>query len=334
MREDLFYLRVIQEFSDAFLAQQDVAINRAALDRSLQLQTRVSTEFEGGRANRRELLRIQSLVQGDRAQLIAAEGAACISARRLIETVNPDDAGETRFEIDREGALSVPPPETGPGNIRLSLKRNEAAMYKEQIRFLRAGFFPSVDFIASINNQFMTIDTGGLAEQFIPRGVPDRDAVIGNLARQFDDANPKPGKYFDPDFFNYTVGLQLSWTIFNGFRTRAQYRQTKHLAEKSLLELEVMDREQDLAVEEARILLKTADSTIASVTTQLKAARMALSQTEKDYADGFSDFSTLLDTDKEYRDAVRALNGLTIQRLLALTQLRIALGLPVYGDTR
>ena len=337
LERDLFFLRVIQEFSAAYLAQLDVTINKASLDRSRQLKTRLETEFSAGRTIKRELLRIEALVQGDRAQLHASKGSFTTSQKRLLQTINFGDSGSIVLTIDEYGTLTLPPPSSGPGSIQLSLKKNEAAMYKEQIKYIRSSFFPSIDLVAGINNQFMTFDTSGLIDDFIggsSTNEMERAQRYAAMAELFEEYNPKPSKYFDPDFFNYSIGLQLNWTLFDGFRTRSQYRQAKYKAIQALLELEEMDNEQKIAIEEARNQIATIDSTLKAVVLQQEASRMALEQTERDYTDGMTDFSTLLDTDKEYRAVTRQLNGLKIQRVLALAQLRIAMGLPVYGEDK
>ena len=332
LEKDLFFLRVIQEFSAAYLAQLDVAINKSSLDRSLQLQIRLKTDFKAGRTTRREVLRIEALVQGDRAQLVASEGTSHTLLKRLLQTINSSDTSQISLSLDEYSPLSLAPPPSGPGNIQLSLKKNEVAMYKEQVRYIRSSFFPSIDLVAGINNQFMTIDTSGLVADFMPEGTESSD--FATLAEAFDESNPKPYKMFDPAYFNFSIGFQLNWTLFDGFRTRSQYRQAKYKAQLAQMELEEMDKEQRIAIEEANNQIATIDSTLKAVILQQEASRIALEQTESDYSDGMTDFSTLLDTDKENRAVIRQLNGLKIQRVLALTQLRIAIGLPVYGENK
>lgn len=331
LNTDLFYLRVVQEFSLAYLAQCDVSINQAAVERSRLLLIRLQSEFDAGRAIKRELLRMEALAQHDRANFIAAEGVVSTATHRLLQSVNFDDTtAYIPLAIDDNGTLSTTIPASGPGTILLFLKKNEASLYKEQYNYLRSAYFPSINLVGNIANQFMTIDTNGLLQDLLPPGTSGE--ALQGLAESFDEFNPKPYRYFDPSFFNYTIGLQLSWTIFDGNRTRAQCRQAKSNLQKTLLELETMEKQDKIAVEEARNQIGTVDSLLSAVRLQAEAGYQALTQTEQDYKDGFSDFSTLLDTEKEYRDAIRQFNALKIQRILAIVQLRIALGLPVFGD--
>jgi len=332
LETDLFYLRVMQEFMTAYLAQLDVVINDAALQRSMQLQKRLGIEYSAGRAIRRDLLRVDALVQNDRVNCITASNIHKTSLKRLLQTINFGDSATVSLQLDEEGAMSQQPPPSGPGSVQLSLKRNEAAMFKQQAKRVRAGLFPNIDLVGSIGNQFMTIDTSGLIDKFVSADMSAEQYTY--IAEAFDEANPGPENLFDPDFFNYAIGIQLTWTLFDGFRTSSQYRQAKLQAKQSLLELQEMDKDQKIAIEEAKNQVVAIDSSISAGYIQQQIAGQALEQTEMDYKDGMTDFSTLLETDKEFRTASRMLNGLKMQRVLALAQLRIVLGLPVYGEQK
>lgn len=332
LEKDMFFLQVIQLFSAAYTAQWNVDLGVAALQRAEQRKVRLESEFAAGRTIRRELLRMESMVQAERAKLIASRNVLHTSLQRLLQTINSEDTTGVKLEIDESGSGSQPPAAKGPGSIQLALKRNEAALLKERVKYLRAGFFPSINLVGAINNQFMTIDTNGLIKKFV--GSSADAGQLASLAEAFDDANPKPSKYVDPHFFNYSIGLQLNWNIFDGNRSRSQYQQAKYQAQQSLLELKVMGKEQKIALREARDQVTSIDSTIAAVKLQQEAARLALSQTEEDYKDGITDFSTLLDVDKEAREATTTLNSLRIQRVLAIAQLKITMGIPVYGEAK
>jgi len=328
---DLFYLRVVQEFSAAYLAQCDVAINQATVERSRLLLTRLQSEFDAGRAIKRELLRMEALVQQEQANLIAAEGLVTTATQRVLQTINFDDSTSyLPLEIDDAGSLSSAVPSSGPGSTMLFIKKNEAALYKEQNSYLRSTYFPSINLVGNIANQFMTIDTNGLIGDLLPPGQSAQ--TLESLGRLFDESNPKPYRYFDPSFFNYTIGVQLAWTLFDGNRTRAQCRQAKSHLQKALLELQTMEKQDRLAVKEAQNQIVSIDSLLAAVRLQIEASYQAFTQTEQDYKDGFTDFSTLLDTEKEYRNATRQFNALKIQRILARVQLQLSLGLPVFGE--
>lgn len=333
LEKDLFYLRVIREFTTAYLAQWDVAVNKAAVSRAEQTKKRLESEFEAGRAIKRDLLRVEAMHQGERVKLIAARNRHATSLKRLLQTINFGDTTAIKLTFDEYGALYAPPPtSSGPGNIQLSLKQSEAAMYREQVRFIRSGIFPSINLVGSLYNQFMTIDTSGLVEDLVPSGTSaEQLQAMGEL---FDRANPKADKLFDTDYFNYSIGLQLTWNIFDGNRTRSKYRQAKLQARQALLELEEMDKEQTIAIEESQNQISTVDSTIEAVKVQVETSAEAYNQAFKDYNDGMTDYSTLLDFDNEYRAAARQLEGLKIQRILALAQLRIAMGVPVYGEDK
>jgi outer membrane protein TolC len=331
-KKDHFYLRVIQEFLTVYLAQLNVTIHTSAIDRSKQLKNRKESEFNAGREIKRELLRMESTLQGDRARLFAAQCSLEIARKKLLQTINFKDDPNIVLEIDERGKMYEIPNSSGPGNIQLFLKHNEAAFYKEQTNYIFSRYFPNINFIGTIGNQYMVFDTSELLRNFIKPGTPYESALL--LGERLDDNNPMPSSYFDPAFFTYTIGLQLSWDLFNGNRVKAQYRQAKLKAKLTLLELDTLENRSKIAIEENRYQIATIDSMIAAVTLQVEASHQAILQTEQDFNDGIIDYSTLLDVDKEYRDAVYLLNGLKIQRVLGIAYLRIAMGLPVYGGNQ
>lgn len=230
---DLFYLRVIHEFSEAYLSQFDLTIHEKTLARSELLAQRVRSEFESGRSIRSDLLRIEAMVQQNKAQLIAEQSRLQTTWNRLKQTISLQDTTPAHLVINDHSPLSVMPTTAnkGPGSLQSSLKQNEAALYKQQARYLRSNFFPSINLTGSINNQFTTIDTNGLIEK-LNKSLAQQGVAI--TPDQFSELNPKPDKYFDADFFNYLIGLQLSWNIFDGKRSLSQYRQAKLKAEQAL----------------------------------------------------------------------------------------------------
>lgn len=330
---DLFYLRVIREFSYAYLSQFDLTINEKTLERSKLLAQRVRSEFESGRSIRSDLLRIEATVQQNKAQLIAEQGRLQTTWNRLKQTINLQDTTAAILVITGHSLLTATPAtvNTRPSSLQSSLKQNEAALYKQQARYLRSSFFPSVNLTGSITNQFMTIDTNGLIGKF-NEAMAQQGGTI--TPEQFSEFNPKPGKYFDTDFFNYSIGLQLSWNIFDGKRSLSQYRQAKLKAEQALLELDELNEEQKVALAEAHNQIATINNMARAVELQLEATSQAQKQTEQDFADGMTDMNTLLESENANRAAARQLEELTIQRILALAQLRVTLGLPVYGENK
>ncbi len=330
LETDLFYIEVMQQFSQAYSAQHAEEIAKKSSERSERLLQKTKVEYEGGRVSRGDYLRIEALAQGDKAQLISARSTKKATMARLAVLTGIENLTEMRLEIDTQGKMSQTSGENSSGNLQIGLKQAQIDMLSDQQTIIRAGKFPSLYLVGSISNQFMSIDTAGQTAKALP--------ILMLQDPSFDPANglpfnnPTPKEYFNPDFFSYSIGVQLSWNLFDGRRTSAQLRQVIKQTESAKLELDKQKRDLEITLQEVRSQISALDESTVAVNLQTEAAQNALSLLENDYENGMTDITTLLEADKEYRSAVQQLDNLKIQKMLAIAQLHIAMGLPVYGE--
>ena len=331
LERDRVFLGVMELFASAYSAQRDHELAEKAVERSGRLHTRVRSDFEFGRVSRRDYLRIEALLQRDRAQLIASSNLLKTTARHLAVMIGLDDSTVFTLYIDEKGAFSRPPQNQVSTNMLLALKEEEGQLYEEQGKYFRAGAFPSLYLVGSIANQFMAIDTSGMTGKALDY-LSEKTGQQATDAKAYFSSLPKAEKYFDPDFFNYTIGVQLSWNIFDGKRTWAQYKQAKLNFEKAQRELQLIKKRNDVEMEEARNRVTAIDSMAVAVRLQVEAAQKALEQVEIDYKDGITDITTFLEADSEFREAAKQYDLLKVQKMLAIAHLRFVMGLPVYGE--
>ncbi|MFP4013072.1 MAG: TolC family protein [Chitinispirillaceae bacterium] len=331
LQKDQFYISVMSQFADAYSAQQYEIITQNAAERSQRLLQKMQVEYDAGQIAQGDYLRVQALALGDKAQIVAAANKRRTALRRLALSVGMDTGSGMELLLDQQGSLSQPPEEKNDGSsLQLALKRSEIEMMSQQQTLINSGRFPSIYLVGSVNNQFMSIDTSGLTEKVLDGMGISPDSVPPGA--DFFPSNPEPEKFFDPDFFNYSIGLQLSWNIFDGRRTRSQFLQTVHKTEMARLEVQKMEREQRIQLKEARSQLEAADIQLEAVALQVEASQKALSQIERDYSDGLSDIASFLEADEAYRTAAHQYEALKIQKMLIVASLRIAMGLPVYEN--
>lgn len=325
--QDRYYLEVIQSFNHAFLAQKSVEIAEKKSASSRQLLERLQGDKQDGRIAERDFLRAQARFHMDEAELSAARARHEAAVSRLARLANLRQ-NEIVLRLDSTGAYvsDLQPAPSGSG-LGLKMKALELKMRQAYITKERSALFPQISLLAGVHNDFMILDTTDMTVRYhslFPPGTP---------ASQIPDIEiPEFGDYYDQKNFNYNIGLQLSWNLFTGRRSTSMYRQAKLQAQKVEHELRKMEEENRIAVKEARKTVQVLEDQIRAAEYQLAAMEKASLQTQSDYRDGAVDIITLLDTEKELHAATHLLHQMTVQQVLAVAQLRILSGQPVYEE--
>lgn len=322
LQRDNYLLEVINQFIQAYTGQFDYIIATQSLSRSERIYQRTLLDYETGRVSNRELLRTQASLEGDRALLISSSGNRALSIRKLNVLIGLDDSADYLLVLDTSGSFLQIPSQTDRENLQIVLKRLEADFNTYLRKNAWSSFFPSLNLFGSIFNEFMAVDTSGLAEMFILE--PQEGEVIPEI--------PVSTDFFNPDLINYSIGIELSWNIFDGKRSFAQYRQAKRQEKATFLELEQLERENRNEIQEIKNQISVADNTIEAYRLQFEASQKALLQADTDFKDGFIDAISYLEIEQEYRNAALNLDNQRLRRLLLQAQLRVALGLRIFGD--
>jgi outer membrane protein TolC len=322
LQRDNYFLEVINQFIQTYTGQFDYIIATQSLNRSERIYQRTLLDFETGQVSKRELLRTQASLERDRALLLSSSCNRALSIRKLNILIGLKDPADYLLVLDTvESFLKVPSQYSGE-NLQIVQKRLEADFNTYLRKNAWSSFFPSLNLFGSIFNEFMAVDTSGLTEMII--GEPEAGEIIPEI--------PVSSDFFNPDLINYSIGLELSWNIFDGKRSFARYRQAKKQEKATFLELEQIERENRNQILEVKDQISVTDNTIEAYRLQLEASQKALQQADSDFQDGFIDAITYLEIEQEYRNAALNLDNQKLRRLLLQAQLRVALGLRIFGD--
>ncbi|MBD3317532.1 MAG: hypothetical protein GF344_17210 [Chitinivibrionales bacterium] len=351
---DLFALEVAQTWVDAYLAQHRESVARTALAQSRKLQARLEVDVSTGAASQTDKLRVDGRVKFAEANLLSASSAREMAMRRLRDIAELETTEPINLTLSDDGVpFEAPPPSAEGKSLEVSMAGYSASMLEHNIKGERSALLPSIYLVGSLYNDFMMPDTSGMTQGWVdynkklsnmegnsqsPGGGSAGDGSTqeegtsdaSTYVAPFPLAVPKPSSYFDPDYINFAVGLQLSWTIFDGRRSAATYRKTRLEAEKADREYRKRLEENETAIRESRDALKVLTQNAEAAKLQLSAARRAYEQAQRDYESGSEDITTLLAVEAEMLDAELAVEELRANRLLAVASLRLALGLPVY----
>ncbi len=341
LRKDGYYLKLIASFNSALLAQKSVESAERAAQYAERTLARVERAFEMDGVARRDLLRVEALALREEANLSQARAAKMIAFERLSDVSETTIDDSVRLVQDNNGwASSIPSNTSVTQSMEYRLKEHEVALQELNINYRRAKLFPTIGLFASAGSQVQRMislhqeEMGWLDYDELFGLMPPESGGGQNESSTESYTNPNLESVLDPEYYNYALGLQLTWNIFDGRRTRAEHNKAKYGFEKAQREAKQIKEENDREIKETRTGITTLNSNIEALSLQLEAARGALEEAERDYADGFIDVTELLEIEREVRDAEQTHMQLEAQKVLAVAQLKALLGIPLYEEKR
>lgn len=326
LKKDLYYLSVLYAYSKVYLANNNIIIAQKSLSHAEKLLKGIKIDMLTGSGIRRDSLSVQANVFKAQSELEIARSSHKIALQRLAKLTELKMPPGTMVVYDKYGwASDLPKGSEANRSLGCKVKENETQILLLNSEYERSSLLPSLSLVGGIYNEFMIPDTSGLTQKYLDylemTGQPVPDYV--------DFGIPEFSDYFDPDFVNYTIGIQLTWNLFDGRRSIAKYRLARINFEKADRELKILREESEDAIEEASSILNTLKKTRKAVLLQLESATAAFDQVQDDYQNGFVDYTTMLDTERQLREAEKGLSEINMQRLLAVAQYKIALGIPL-----
>lgn len=331
LQRDIFFLQVIEQYTITYIDQFELNIAKQSLARSQKLLEKIQLDYEFAHSSRMDLLRTKSAFAGNVADSMRAATAKLVSRQKLNVMIGLPDTCEYELVLDTTERYSEKPDMRKSGNIEITLKLLETRVNDRLRRNAWASLWPSLSLTASIYNEIFTIDTTGMTGLYLAY-MEQNGGLPPNAPDVLFPENPGPVEYFNPDFFNYTAGVLLTWNIFDGTRSWAAHRQAKLKEGQSKLELEQMKLENSNRIMEIQGQINSLIGAIEAYRLQYQASQKALEQAEMDIKDGFIDAATYLEIDREYNTAARQLDEAKLQKLLLQAQLQVTLGLPVYKN--
>lgn len=323
LQRDQYYLQVIEQYIKAYVAQFEYNITQESVEQSRRNLQKTSIDFDLNHASKLDLLRAQAHLDGQKALLVSAESDRRLSVKELNIMIGLTDSTDYSLTIEDDDSFFIIPDTIHEQNPEIVIKKLELEFRENLRRNAWSAFFPSINLSGSVSNEFMAVDTSGFGEII----VTSSPVSSGGFAEI-----PVAVDFFNPDFINYSIGLQLKWNAFDGMRSIAQYRQAKAEEQKSRLELHQLELEIENDINEIKDRLVSIKNTISAYQLQFDAAKLALNQAEIDLKDGFIDMISYIDVLKEYQNAARSLDNAKLQNILLIAQLRIITGSGIFSD--
>ncbi len=356
IKKEGYYASVVQAFTTAYTAQQDVAIAEQTVAHDERYLEKIRVEFDLGTALPRDTLNVLAKLSASKSALIRAKVKLRTDLRKLsVLTEVPMDES-TALEYDPTGWLSeITTQSDKEKSLELLLKESEVAMREEQIQYERSKLFPAIYLNAKLDNSYMIPNVSqakrdiknsdGFKESpntltFRTNSEPPKDSMISkdlhinNYMDTIAEKIPGIDKLFSPDYVNYSIGLQLTWNIYDGNRMRSNARKTRYLHDKARVELKKLEDEKSIVIAESQDIYKAIEESKVAATIQRDALKRAFESISDDYDDGYAEFLTFSDMERNIAAAEKQIYALNMQKILAVTQHRIASGISIVKETK
>ena len=272
---------VVTAFYQALLAQERARVLQKRVERAEETLQEVSTRVKQGVIPKAQRLSAQVERSNARTQQIQARNAADLARDNLKRTIglSPERPVklEGSLEEQREDGLQQISLETismekavdQALENRPDLKRAQLNVELRDIQkeATRAEFFPRVEAVANFNYSGRVPDDRSR--------VLTQDPNRPNQPTPFFFAKEQRG-FFSDDFWNpsFSVGLQLSWNIFNGFQSASRVQQAEIERQRARLQQERLRRAVKVEVRSAIRNLEDARERIESQETNVRRAEL------------------------------------------------------------
>ncbi len=326
-KKEMSYLNVFLHFNNAYVAHEEVNIYKQSLVHAQKFHEKTVVSFELGNALVRDTLMSYSTMYQIKSMIIKSEALYKVALRELEKLTDvPLDPENTVLKFDESGWFSsLTPIDNAPENLELTIKESEVEMRRLQINYERGKLFPSIYLNGSLDNSYMIpnfkrIDKDLKDEGFkMPKGSDYSKLMKGTDA-------PSMGDYFNPDYFNYSIGVQLTWNIFDGRRSIANYRKARLQYKKSDREYKKLVKATDVSVEENEQVYIAVDEALKALLIRKEALEIAFSSLTDDVNDGFADYLTFLDMEKSLAEVYKQISLLQMQKGLTVAQYKVVTG--------
>jgi outer membrane protein TolC len=316
--KDLFYLSVIQAFGNVFRAQSNIKLAEKSVDFNDKLLARIRIDLETGGGIKRDSLRIQAQVFKAESDLIKAQSGYRIAIKRLANLTELDISNNDLFIYNKSGWASTPTYETKDSvSLEYKLREYESYILKYNAEYEKGKLFPSINLTGRMNSDINRPTNKDIRDQ------------LSSSSSGFEYRIPDYFDILDPHYWNFMIGIQMTWNIFDGRRSIASYRKSRYDFERTERKLKILREENKTMIKEAYEALITLEQVTKASDLQVETLRSTLDQLNIDFQGGFVDYKTILETEQQLLDAQRMLNELYLQRLLAVAQYKITLGLPL-----
>ena len=270
---------VVTSFYQALLAQERASVRKQRVKRAQKTLQEVSMQVQRGVTPKAQRLGAEVELSNARTQMIEARNAADLAQDNLKRTIGLSPQTPIQLKGDLENQQEDGLQQVSLETISMSKAVDQAienrpdlqrARLNVELRSIqkeasRAEFFPRVEAIANFNYSGR---------------VPDNRSQVLTTDPQ-DPTNPfyyreRSRGFFSDDFWNpsFSVGLQFSWNIFNGFQSSSRLQQAEIQRQRAQTQLEQLRQAVQVEVRRAIRNLENARERIQAQEANVRRAEL------------------------------------------------------------
>ncbi len=279
IEKEKYYFNALSSWTTAYLAQHQLQTSLKSLERLRQIKDFTEINFKMGGSSKLDAMRSESrlmLAMGDSSQLE-------INARQSLESLKHllgiDSAADVSIARNNNEDSWVQANMASKGRKELEIQKLNREITQHWAQYERANLLPAIYLSGGMDNKVQEYDT------------------------EFDIVPPSPSGLVDPDYFNYRLGIQMDWTLFDGFKTTSAVHRRKAEANLELRKWNKLKNSLELAQKEAKNSREAAEAMVVASELAVKAARTAYEIAQTDYKSGQLSIHQLLEIDEEFRMA-------------------------------
>ncbi|MFB6098347.1 MAG: TolC family protein [Salinibacter sp.] len=326
--------QVVTAYYDALLAQERIRVLRQSVKRAQKTLQEVSLQVKRGVLPKAQRLGAKVELSNTRTQLIEARNAAGLAKDQLKRVIGLSPERTIKLKGDLESQRTDGLEYVSTETISMERAVDQALENRPDLQRAR------------LNVELRKIQKEATRAEFYPRvqatanfsysgRVPDNRSRVVTTDPQ-DPTNPfyfreQQRGFFSDDFWNpsLSVGLQLSWNIFNGFQSSSRLQQAEIQRQQAELRRERLRRAIKVQVRRALRNLENARKRIQAQKANVRQAELNYDQTAKRVSAGVANQLQLREAseqlDRSRLNYLRAVHDY----LVARSNLETALGQPL-----
>ena len=296
-------LRVTQAYFDVLIAQDQIDLIAAQKATISSQREQAQANFDVGNATITDVNESQARYDLIVAQEIAALNAYEV-AKRAVQAITgeiPEKLATVRADI-KTNALDQPMGKwldvAKQNNLNIQIQQDNFKLADQEIERQRAGHYPTLDAVASYNNNYANGNATGTGSE-LKTGV---------------------------------IGLQLQVPLYLGGAVNSRVRQAVWNKEKALEDIEIARRQADLETQRAYLNLSTSIAQVKALEQALVSSQSQVDSTKLGYEVGVRTSVDVLNAQQQLFSAKRDLLQARYNYLVNIIRLKAASGIVAEPD--